>query len=102
MIKVADSKGEVYFQECIPHGRDAESALHFLWRSNERVRPLLGYLGLEWRDLLPARADAPGVVAIIREFLEWGALLRLACAHRNRLILRDGLLRSVVLPQKVF
>jgi hypothetical protein len=37
-----------------------------------------------------------------RELMEWGALLKLASQAPARLLIRDGLLRSVLLPGKVF
>ena len=103
ILRVADSDGAIYFEECIPHSLDAADTLRFFFRSNERVQRLVKFLGLGWEDLLPRDASgAEHLLPMLRELLEWGALLRLAHGTAPRLILRDGLLRSVLLPAPVF
>lgn len=103
VLRVADSDGTVYFEECIPHSLEAPEIIRFFLRSNERVRKLVAFLGIGWEDLAPRdRAGADHLLPMLRELLEWGALLRLAHGREPRLILRDGLLRSVLLPEKVF
>jgi hypothetical protein len=39
---------------------------------------------------------------MLRELLEWAALLRLAAQRQPTLLLRDGLLRSIMLRERVF
>ncbi len=103
VVRVADSEGVVYFEECIPHSLEAPDVLRFFFQSNARVQRLVAYLDLTWKDLLPQNEyQTAHLLAMLREFLEWAAILRLACGRGPRLILRDGLLRSVLLPTPVF
>ncbi len=103
VLRVADSDGTIYFEECIPHSLDAPDVIRFFFRSNERVQRLVQFLGIGWEDLQPRdAARAEHLLPMLRELLEWAALLRLACGRTPRLILRDGLLRSVLLPAPVF
>jgi hypothetical protein len=103
VIRVADSEGQIYFEEFIPQSLRPEEIIRFFFSGDERLQRLLKYLGLAWDDLLP-RTDyqKSHLVGMLRELLEWAATLRLAAEKRPMLILRDGLLRSILLPDQVF
>jgi len=103
VIRVADSDGVVYFEEFIPQSLQPEEIIRFFFAGDDRLRRLLKFLDLKWDDLLP-RSDyqKSHLVGMLRELLEWAATLKLAAEKKPTLILRDGLLRSILLSERVF
>jgi len=103
VVRVADSLGEIYFEEFIAQSLTPEEILRFFFQSNERLQRFLRYLELDWSQLLP-RSDfhRSQLLAMLRELMEWAALLKLASQPPMKLLIRDGLLRSVLLTEEVF
>jgi hypothetical protein len=103
VIRVADSLGEVYFEEFVAQSLKPEEILRFFFQSNQRLQRFLTYLQLDWSQLLP-RSDfqRSQLLSMPRELMEWVALLKLASAPPVKLLIRDGLLRSVLLTEVVF
>jgi hypothetical protein len=100
---VADSLGEIYFEDFVAQSLKPEEILRFFFQSNQRLQRFLTYLQLEWSDLLP-RSDfqRSQLLSMLRELMEWAALLKLASQPSAKLLMRDGLLRSVLLTDAVF
>jgi hypothetical protein len=103
MIRVADSEGEVYFEDFIPQSLTPEEMVRFHFQSEPRLQRFLAFLGVEWGDLIP-RSDfeRSNLLAMLRELMEWAALMKLASQPPPKLLIRDGLLRSVLLKESVF
>jgi hypothetical protein len=103
VIRVADSLGEIYFEEFIAQSLTPEEILRFFFKSDQRLQRFLTYLQLDWSQLLP-RSDfqRAQLLSMLRELMEWAALLKLASRPPAKLLIRDGLLRSVLLPDTVF
>lgn len=103
VLRVADSMGQIFFEDFIPLSLAPEEILRFYFKSEPRLQRFLDYLGCSWDDLLP-RSDfqRANLLAMLRELMEWAALLKLANQPRATLLLRDGLLRSVLLTEVVF
>ncbi|HLH53356.1 MAG TPA: DNA double-strand break repair nuclease NurA [Verrucomicrobiae bacterium] len=103
IIRVADSLGEIYFEDFIAQSLTPEEILRFFFQSNQRLQRFIKYLELDWCELLP-RTDfqRSQLVSMLREFMEWAALLKLASQPPAKLLIRDGLLRSVLLSDLVF
>ena len=103
VIRVADSEGVIYFEEFIPQSLQPEEIIRFFFAGDERLQRLLKFLGLTWDDLLPRNDyQKSHLVGMLRELLEWAATLKLAAEKKPMLILRDGLLRSILLSDRVF
>src|SRR3954468_10762526 len=79
VIRVADSLGEIYFEDFIAQSLTPEEILRFFFKSNERLNRFLSYLQLDWNELLP-RSDfqKSQLLSMLRELMEWAALLKLA------------------------
>jgi hypothetical protein len=67
VVRVADSLGEIYFEDFIAQSLTPEEILRFFFQSNERLQRFIKYLELDW-DELPLAAHsgrhpyrAPGV-----------------------------------------
>ena len=103
VIRVADSLGEVYFEDFVAQSLKPEEILRFFFQSNQRLQKFLAYLRLDWSELLP-RSDfhRSQLLSMLRELMEWAALLKLASQPPVKLLIRDGLLRSVLLTDLVF
>jgi hypothetical protein len=103
VIRVADSLGEVYFEDFVAQSLKPEEILRFFFQSNQRLQRFLNYLQLDWSQLLP-RSDfqRSQLLSMLRELMEWAALLKLASQPPVKLLIRDGLLRSVLLTDVVF
>ena len=103
VIRVADSLGEIYFEDFVAQSLTPEEILRFFFRSDQRLQRFLTYLQLDWNELLP-RSDLQRsqLLSMLRELMEWAALLKLASRPPARLLIRDGLLRSVLLTDLVF
>ncbi len=103
VLRVADSNGEIYFEDFIPLSLEPSEILRFYFKSEPRMHKLLDYLALGWDDLLPqSEFQQSNLLAMLRELMEWAALLKLASQPPGKLLVRDGLLRSVLLTDKVF
>jgi hypothetical protein len=103
VVRVADSLGEIYFEDFIAQSLTPEEILRFFFQSNERLQRFIKYLELDWNELLP-RSDfqRSQLLSMLRELMEWAALLKLASQPPVKLLIRDGLLRSVLLTDAVF
>lgn len=103
MVRVADSRGTVHFEEFVPQSLRPDEVMRFFFASDERFQKILQYLGVSWQDLLPENDfQKTNLLGMLRELLEWAALLKLAARKEPTLLLRDGLLRSVMLRDRVF
>ena len=56
VIRVADSLGEVYFEDFVAKSLKPEEILRFFFQSNQRLQKFLAYLQVDWGELLP-RSD---------------------------------------------
>src|SRR6266567_5008009 len=56
IVRVADSLGEIYFEDFIAQSLTPEEILMFFFQSNQRLQRFLAYLQLDWNELLP-RSD---------------------------------------------
>jgi len=103
VVRVADSLGEIYFEDFIAQSLTPEEILRFFFQSNPRLQRFLKYLELDWDQLLP-RSDfqRSQLFSMLRELMEWAALLKLASQPPRKLLIRDGLLRSILLSDVVF
>jgi len=103
VVRVADSLGEIYFEDFIAQSLTPQEILRFFFQSNERLQRFINYLQLDWNDLLP-RSDLQRsqLLSMLRELMEWAALLKLASQPPVKLLIRDGLLRTVLLTDAVF
>lgn len=103
VVRVADSRGEIYFEEFIAQSLRPEEIVRFFFRSNPRFQKLLRYLRLDADALLPqSDFQRSQLLSMLRELMEWAALLELASLPPAKLLIRDGLLRSVLLSEVVF
>jgi hypothetical protein len=103
VIRVADSLGEVYFEDFVAQSLKPEEIMRFFFQSNQRLQKFLTYLQLDWNQLLPnSDFQRSQLLSMLRELMEWAALLKLASQPPVKLLIRDGLLRSVLLTDVVF
>lgn len=103
IVRIADSSGNIFCEDFVPLSLNPEEILRFFFRSNETLQRFLNFLNLSWEDLLPSdAAGSPNLLQMLRELMEWAALMRLAFGSKPKLLVRDGLLRSVLLPDAVF
>lgn len=114
IFRVVDSDGLVHMQEVIPLSAGPRALREVL--RQEPVADLARRVGVsdpceisfflhelqgdEWPPNMPPR-HVHNVVAHIREIVEWAALLKLAWepVRGRRLVIRDGLLRTLALTQ---
>lgn len=103
VIRVADSLGEVYFEDFVAQSLKPDEILRFFFQSNQRLQRFLNYLQLDWSQLLPhSDFQRSQLLSMLRELMEWAALMKLASQPPVKLLIRDGLLRSVLLTDVVF
>lgn len=103
VLRVADSNGEIYFEDFIPLSLTPAEILRFYFKAEPRLQRLVEYLGLDWDALLPrSEFQRANLLAMLRELTEWAALLKLASQPPVKLLVRDGLLRSVLLTDALF
>lgn len=103
VLRVADSLGEVYFEDFIAESLSPDEILRFFFQSNPRLQRFMAYLQIDWDDLFPqSDFERSHLLSMLRELMEWAALLKLASRPPARLLIRDGLLRSVLVPDRVF
>jgi hypothetical protein len=103
VIRVACSTGEIFCEDFVPLSLKPEEILRFFIQSNVRLQRFLNFLELDWTELTPLDSyRATNLLQILRELMEWAALMRLAYDAKPKLLLRDGLLRSVTLPDSIF
>ena len=103
ILRVADNLGEIHFEEFFAQSQPPAEATKQLCQANPEFADFLNSLGLRPGDLAP-RSDGERrqYLSMLRELLEWAALLKLAGGTTPRLLLRDGLLRSVAMKEGVF
>jgi hypothetical protein len=112
IIRVVDSAGKVYFEGFIPLSSDPEELGERLFTSVPVLGNLIQVLGLsDWRelsylyfsesdlhseDVRQAVSETRRFVKVLRDILEWAALVQLAFGHSHPtfLLIRDGLLRT--------
>src|SRR5258706_1701302 len=103
VVRVADSLGEIYFEDFVAQSLTPEEILRFFFQSNQRLQRFLAYLQLDWNQLMPGSDfQRSQLLSMLRELMEWAALLKLASQPPVKLLIRDGLLRSVLLTDVVF
>jgi len=103
VIRVADSLGQLYFEDFVAQSLKPEEILRFFFQSNQRLQKFLTYLQLDWSQLLPhSDFQRSQLLSMLRELMEWAALMKLASQPPMKLLIRDGLLRSVLLTDAVF
>ncbi len=103
IVRVADNRGVIHFEEFVPQSLRPDEVMRYFFASDNRFQRFLRYLGVSLEDLLPENDfQRSHLLAMLRELLEWAALLRLAAQNQPTLLLRDGLLRSVMLRDRVF
>ncbi len=103
IVRVADNRGTVHFEEFVPQSLRPDEVMRYFFASDDRFARFLQYLGVTWQDLLPENDfQKTNLLGMLRELLEWAALLKLAARKGPTLLLRDGLLRSVMLRDRVF
>jgi hypothetical protein len=103
VLRVADSRGEIYFEEFVAESLGPREILKLFLESQPRLRRLLSALNLQWEQLLPDNdLQRSHLLSMLRELMEWTALIDLAGAPPAKLLIRDGLLRSVLLSAVVF
>jgi hypothetical protein len=102
-FRVTNSAGEIFCEEFVPLSLTPDEIVRFFVRSNVRLQRFLNFLDLEWESLVPSRPfQSANLLRMLREIMEWAALMRLAHDPDPKLLLHDGLLRSVVLPDSAF
>jgi hypothetical protein len=103
VVRVADSRGEIYFEEFIAESLEPKQIIRFFFQSDARLQRFMRDLKLDWEQLLP-RTDLQRshLLSMLRELMEWAALIELAGQPGSKLLIRDGLLRSILLSQEVF
>lgn len=103
IIRVADSQGTIYFEDFIPLSLEPSEIFRFFFKAEPRLQKFLDWLGVDWDVLLPSSDfQRSHLLEMMRELMEWAALLKLASLSPPKLLVRDGLLRSVLLPDAVF
>src|SRR5439155_11607563 len=103
VIRVADSLGVVYFEDFVAQSLKPEEILRFFFQSNQRLQRFLSYLQLDWSQLMPGSDfQRSQLLSMLRELMEWAALMKLASQPPAKLLIRDGLLRSILLTDVVF
>jgi hypothetical protein len=103
VIRVADSQGRIFFEEFIPGSLKAEQVMELFFKTCPQLNHFLRALDLGWERLLPETDfQRSHLLSMMRELMEWAAMLDLAATPPPRLLIRDGLLRSVILSDRVF
>ena len=103
VLRVADSLGHIYFEEFIAESLEPEEILRYFFKSDERLQRFMNDLDLDWTELLPRSDLQRGhLLSMMRELMEWAALVKLASQPGPKLLIRDGLLRSILLSDAIF
>jgi hypothetical protein len=103
VMRVADSRGEIYFEDFIAESLQPDQILRFFFQSDQRLQRFMRNLKLDWSQLLPQTdLQRSHLLSMLRELMEWAALMELAEQPGSKLLIRDGLLRSILLSQEVF
>ena len=72
VVRVADSLGEIYFEEFIAQSLKPEEIVRFFFQSNERLQRFVAYLQLDWQQLLPqSDFQRSHLLSMLRELMEW-------------------------------
>lgn len=104
VLRIADSDGNRHFDGFIPMSLLPIEILEKHFLKDPLIRFLQSELNLTLESMLPSTSYQKGnFLQMLRELLEWAALLRLASERKGpRLLIRDGLLRSVVVPDHIW
>ncbi|MBX7244644.1 MAG: hypothetical protein K1X53_04045 [Candidatus Sumerlaeaceae bacterium] len=115
LLHVSDNEGNVYLTEFFPLTTLADD-LRGIFQSNPVLKAFVTRLGCEWPDLTdlweradrnqpPMPRDIRLVADTIREIAEWAVAMELAnkapVSPLSRLVLHDGMLRSIMLRNEV-
>jgi len=120
IVRVVDSDGRVHFQDFLPLSGDPEKLGEKLFQEVPILRKLIQELGLsDWRELsylyfsikdqpdpetILAISDTRRFIKVLRDILEWAALVELAFQSSQPvfLLIRDGLLRTKFIKKQIF
>jgi len=120
IVRVVDSDGLVHFQGFLPLSGDPEKLGERLFQSVPILGRLTQELGLsDWRELsylyfstqeqpdpeaMLAISDTRRFIKVLRDVLEWAALVELAFQSGRPvfLLIRDGLLRTKFIKKQIF
>jgi hypothetical protein len=125
IVRVVDSDGRVHFQGFLPLTSDPEKLGEWLFQNVPILRRLCQVLGspgspMDWRELsylyFPAAdrlkpdettlaiSDTRRFIKVLRDLLEWAALVELAYSSGRPifLLIRDGLLRTKFIKKQIF
>ncbi len=108
LIKCADSRGNVYFEQEIPEEIPVNYLAKILDSLFER-KPLLELLEIleisDWKNLsyLIHGDNIPAlkIIQVVRDFLEWSIILKLLRDKTDTIIIKDGLLRNKTFKKEV-
>ena len=79
VVRVADSLGEIYFEDFIAQSLQPEEMLRFFFGATQRLGKCLDYLNIDWQQLLPGTDfQRSQLLSMMRELMERAALLKLA------------------------
>jgi len=104
IIRVMDSRGKKYFEGFIPLSLGIEKIFEFFAKSNDQLQRLKNELKIEWSDIFKHEEyQKAAFMRMFLELLEWSAVLDLMNEETApHIVVRDGLLRSIVIPIPVF
>jgi len=104
IIRVMDSRGKKYFEGFIPLSLGIEKIFEFFAKSNDQLQRLKNELKIEWSDIFKHEEyQKAAFMRMFLELLEWSAIIDLMNEKTSpQIIVRDGLLRSIVIPTPVF
>ncbi len=120
IVRVVDSDGVVHFQEFLPLSSNPEELGERLFQSGSILGRLIEALQLSnWRELsylyfsaqeqldpeaMLAISDTRRFIKVLRDVLEWAALVELASQSGRPvfLLIRDGLLRTKFIKKQAF
>lgn len=114
IIRVADSEGTVYAEHVISLTEEPFAASQKLYRESKLLQDFCDRIKVDWEDLsffIPRRETTDEskitteeMLPVIRDILEWAALVELAANSRpfKVLLLKDGSLKTRNLTVKAF
>lgn len=120
IVRVVDSDGVVHFQEFLPLSDDPEKLGERLFQNVPILGKLIQQLELsDWKELsylyfstqeqpdpeaILAISDTRRFIKVLRDVLEWAALVELAFQSSRPvfLLIRDGLLRTKFIKKQIF
>ncbi len=114
IIRVADSEGTVYAEHVISLTEEPFAASQKLYHESKLLQDFCERINVKWEDLsfyIPrrettdeSRITTEEMLPVIRDILEWAALVELAANSRpfKVLLLKDGALKTRNLTVKAF